>query len=268
MNFFQRQQQRADRIGAWVLEMLAGMQRFSMLFIWVARVLIRMKWLARPAVINVVIRQFYFTGVQSLPWIVIIALLVGVLSVYNIVVFARSVQNLSLIGTLVNTLLVQELGPMIVTFFLLVRSGVAVVTEVGNMQARGEDTFLHSLGISLYEYIYFPRVLAFAMCGLILTFTFVVVSIWVGGLLVSWMYVLNLSEFFLEVQRGTTLAEVIGMMLKAALYPMLACMILIDQGRSVGADPNQIPVRVSSGVLGVMMLILILDAGWVFVWSI
>jgi len=181
------------------------------------------------------------------------------------VVFARSIQDLSLIGHWINTLLVQEIAPMAVVLFLLIRSGVAVVTEVGHMQARGEDVFLHSLGISLFEYIYLPRVLAFALCGLILTFIFVVVSVWMGGLLVSWMYVLNFSEFLIEVQRGTEMKEVISMFLKGLLYPMLSCLILIDQGRCVGYDPNQIPVRVSSGVMGVIMLVLLLDATWLVV---
>jgi len=267
MSFIQRQNERADRVGAWVLNIGLGIWRFLQLFLWTARAFVRMRWLSRPAVINVVIRQLYFTGVQSLVWVIMMALVAGVLTVYNIVVFARSVQDLSLIGRLINSLLVQEIAPMAVILFLLIRSGVAVVTEVGHMQARGEDVFLHSLGISLFEYVYLPRVLAFAVCGLILSFIFVVVSIWMGGLLLSWMYVLNFSEFLIEVQRGTEFQEVVSMFLKGLLYPMLSCLVLIDQGRCVGFDPNQIPVRVSSGVMGVVMLVLSLDAIWLLVWS-
>jgi len=262
MSFIQQQHERADLVGAWVLNQGLGIWRFLHLLLWTSRAFIRMRWLSRPAVMDVVIRQLYFTGVQSLIWIVVIALLAGVLAVYNITVFARSVQDLLLIGSLINSLLVQEIAPMVVAFFLLVRSGVAVVTEVGHMQARGEDTFLHSLGISLFEYIYLPRALAFALSGLILTFVFVVISIWVGGLLLSWMYVLNFSEFLVEVQRGTEFKEVMVMFLKGVSYPLLSCMVLIDQGRCVGLDPNQIPIRVSSGVMGVVMLVLTLDVVW------
>lgn len=263
MNLIQRQNERADLVGAWVLNQGLGIWRFLHLLLWTSRALIRMRWLARPAVTDVVIRQLYFTGVQSLIWIVVMALIAGVLAVYNITVFARSIQDLSLIGRLINALLVQEIAPLVVTFFLLARSGVAVVTEVGHMQARGEDTFLHSLGISLFEYIYLPRALAFALSGLILTFIFVVISIWVGGLLLSWMYILNFNEFLLEVQRGTEFTEVMVMFLKGLIYPLLSCMVLIDQGRCVGSDPNQIPVRVSSGVMGVMMLVLTMDGAWI-----
>jgi phospholipid/cholesterol/gamma-HCH transport system permease protein len=217
---------------------------------------------------NVVVRQVYFTGVQSLPWILLIAFGTGALAVYNIVLFARNVQDLSLIGSLMNGLLVQEISPFLVAIFLLARSGVAVVTEVGHMQSRGEDTLLRSLGISPYEYLYMPRLLAFALCGVVLTFVFVVVSIWVGGLVLSWTHTLNFGTFLFEVQRGTNLEEVITMMVKGMLYPMISCMMLLDQGSCVENDPNQIPVRVTQGVLGALVLVLLFDVIWVLVWNI
>jgi len=266
-----RQQRRAERTGAWVLQLLLSMQRFVHVGLWTSRAFFRMRWLARPAVMHVVIRQLYFTGVQSLFMVVLIAALVGGLTVYNIAVFARSVQDLSLIGSLINSMLVQEIAPVMVTFFFVLRSGIAIVTEVGHMQVRGEVVYLHSLGISLYEYIYMPRVLAAALSGLILTFIFVLVSIWMGGLMLSWMYILNFSEFLLEIQRGTELHEVLAMFIKGMLYPMVACLFLIDQGRTVGSDPNQIPVRVSSGVLGVVMLLMVMmlvfDVCWGWLWN-
>lgn len=258
---------RADRVGLFSLRILEGMQRFLRLLVAVSRVFLRMRWISRPAVMNVVIRQVYFTGVQSLPWIVLIALGVGVLAVYNIVDFARRIQDLSLIGSLMNGVLVQEMAPFLVAIFLLARSGVAVVTEMGHMQSRGEDALLLSLGVSPYEYLYMPRVLAFSLCGLVLTFVFVVVSIWVGGLVVSWTYTLNFSEFLFEVQRGTDLKELIAMMVKGMLYPMLSCVMLLDQGSRVGNDPNQIPVRATYGVLGALLLMLFLDVVWVVIWN-
>jgi len=258
---------RADRVGLFSLQALQGVQRFFQIFVGVSRVFLRMRWISRPAVMNVVIRQVYFTGVQSLPWVIVIALGTGVLAVYNIVDFARRIQDLSLIGSLMNGVLVQEMAPFLVAIFLLARSGVAVVTEVGHMQSRGEDALLHSLGVSPFEYLYLPRILAFSLCGLVLTFVFVVVSIWVGGLVVSWTYTLNFSEFLFEVQRGTDLKELIAMIVKGMLYPMLSCFMLLDQGSKVGNDPNQIPVRATYGVLGALLLMLFLDVVWVLIWN-
>ncbi len=258
---------RADRVGLFSLQALQVLQRFFRLFVAIARVFLRMRWVSRPAVINVVIRQVYFTGVQSLPWVIVIALGAGVLAVYNIVDFSRRIQDLSLIGSLMNGVLVQEMAPFLVAIFLLARSGVAVVTEVGHMKSRGEDSLLLSLGVSPYEYLYLPRIIAFSLCGLVLTFVFVVVSIWVGGLVVSWTYTLNFSEFLFEVQRGTDLKELIAMIVKGMFYPMLSCIMLLDQGGRIENDPNQIPVRATYGVLGALLLMLFLDVVWVLIWN-
>jgi phospholipid/cholesterol/gamma-HCH transport system permease protein len=119
------------------------------------------------------------------------------------------------------------------------------------------------MGIHPHEYLHLPRVLAFALSGLILTFLFVVVSIWVGGLVVSWSYTLNFSEFLVEVRRGMDIEMMLAMMLKGMCFPMFSCMVLLDQACRVGRDPNQIPVRATNGVVGALIVMVLLDALWV-----
>jgi len=75
MSFIQQQHERADRVGAWVLHIGLGIWRFLQLLLWTSRAFMRMRWLSRPAVMNVVIRQLYFTGVQSLLWVLVMALI-------------------------------------------------------------------------------------------------------------------------------------------------------------------------------------------------
>ncbi|MDQ7011673.1 MAG: hypothetical protein Q9M29_07625, partial [Mariprofundaceae bacterium] len=92
---------RAERVGETVLRLLAGLRRLYSLTFSVLATGLRLQWLSRPAVKFVMVRQIYFTGVQSLPWVVLVALVAGVLAVFNIVVFAKSVQDMSLIGSLI-----------------------------------------------------------------------------------------------------------------------------------------------------------------------
>jgi len=250
---------RADRVGAQAIHLAQGVWRFLDFVVSVLAAGLRLRWLHRPAVVSVMVRQIYFTGVQSLVWVLLLSLGIGVLTVYNIVTFAKGIGDLSLIGRLVNGVLVQEMAPLIIAVFLLARSGVAVVTEVGTMHIRGEDLLLRSLGISCQEYLFWPRMMAFALCGLILTFMFVALALWVGGLVVSWTYTLNFGEYLIDVRQGTTLTELLMMAAKGLVYPLLACGMLLDQAGRVGDNPNQIPVRATYGVLGSLMIVLFLD---------
>lgn len=135
-----------------------------------------------------------------------------------------------------------------------------MVTELGTMHVRGEDLTLRSMGISVQEYLLWPRLMAFTLCGLILTFVFVFVSIWLGGLLVSLSYEINFIDFLIEVRRGTSFNEILMLILKGSLYPMLSAIMLLNRGCRVGREPNLIPVHATQGVLGALMLILMSDA--------
>jgi len=256
----QQMNQRADTLGASVIHMFYESRRAYRLTASILSAGLRLQWITRPAVTNVVFRQIYFTGVQSMLWIVLVAFGIGALSVYNIVDFAKSIQDMSLIGQLISDLLVKEVAPLVVTILLLSRSGVAVVTELGTMHVRGEDLTLSSMGISKEEYLLWPRLLAFTLCGLILTFTFVFVSIWLGGLIVSMSYEINFIDFLIEVRRGTSMEEIMILLGKGTLYPMLSAVMLLNMGCKVGREPNMIPVYATQGVLGSLMLVIMSDA--------
>lgn len=258
--FTERINHHADRLGGRVIHLFAELVRAYRLTASVMAVGVKMHWLSRPAVSNVVFRQIYFTGVQGVPWVAMVAIGVGTLSVYNIVDLAKNIQDMSMIGQLISGLLVQEVAPLVVTILLLSRSGVAVVTELGTMHVRGEDLTLGSMGISKAEYLLWPRLMAFTLCGLILTFVFVFISIWLGGLLVSMTYEINFIDFMIEVRRGTTLEEIAVLLSKAALYPMLSAIMLLNMGCKVGREPNMIPVYATQGVLGSLMLVVMVDA--------
>jgi len=250
----------ADRIGTKCLHLFADMRRIFDLIAVVLGAGFHSGWWAKPAIIHVVIRQIYFTGIQSLPWVILMAIAVGVLGVYNVVAFSRSVGDVSLIGQLIASLLVLEVAPLIVIVLMLSRSGVAVVTELGTMHARGEDLTLKSMGIDVREYLLWPRLLAFTICGLILTFIFAFVSIWLGGLLVSLSYNISFVDFLVEVRRSLWLDKLALLMLKGVLYPMLSIVILLYQGCTVGREPNLIPVHATQGVFGALMTVLMSDS--------
>jgi len=250
---------RAECVGYASLSLLAGMAEFQSFMIRMVRNFLKFSWLKRPAVTHVLIRQLYFTGIESLPWVLMMVMLAGATAVYSVVPFARQLHDNSLIGTLVNALLVQEMTPLLVSVFLLARSGVAVVTEIGNMHVRGEDMLLRSMGISVFEYLFLPRLIAFAVCGLILTILFAAGSIWLGGLMLAWTDQMSLSRVLLEIRSGASLDGCLLLAFKAVIYPLLSCTMLLFQACRARCNPNLIPVCTTRGVLWALMLMVLVD---------
>lgn len=246
----------ADRVGDNVIHVVLALVDYTSFLSRLIREGVHLRWIRRPAAANVLLRQIYFTGVEPLLWIAFILLAPGVLLIYNIALLSKRLNDPALLSLLVNEAFVVEMAPLLVTLILLARSGVATVTEIGNMSVRGEILLLRCLGISEYDYLYLTRALAFALCGLVWTVGCMVFTLWFAGLLLAWTGEMELMRYLESIRSGLGIADVGWMVFKGLTYPFLACTVLVYEGSRVGHKPNNIPLRTYQGVLAVLFLII------------
>jgi len=249
----------AERCGQLTLWMINGIIAFALFLRHILNVSIRFRWLTRPAVIHVLIRQIYFTGIQSLPWVMFLSLTVGLLSIYSLVSFAQHIENLSLIGQLFRHLFIVEITPLLISIFLLARSGVALITEIGHIHLRREHLLLRSLGIDITEYLYLPRMIAFMSCHLVLCFVFITLSIWLSTVFMAWNGDMSSFRFLSELRRDSSFEALMTLMFKSCCFSMLSCAILLYHGSRMISNPNLMPIHTTYGVLGSLMMIITID---------
>ncbi|MDQ6962997.1 MAG: ABC transporter permease [Mariprofundaceae bacterium] len=254
-----RMHRQATRCGYLMLWATSGLLSFSAFLGRILKVGIQFQWLKRPTVIHVLIRQMYFTGIQSLSWILFLSVSVGLLSIYSLVAFAQTIENLPLIGKLFRDIFVIEMTPILISVFLLARSGVALITEVGHMHLRREHLLLRSLGIGVEEYLYLPRMVAFISCHLILCFVFITLSLWLSTLFISWHGDMSAFRFLAELRQESSLEALLILMLKSFLFSFLSCGVLLYHGSRMLNNPNLLPIHATYGVLGSLMLMIALD---------
>ena len=248
-----------DKLGGAVLHLAIDFYRF-LAFIWsLTMALLFLRWVRRPAVMFVLVRQIYFTGVQGLVWVMPISIGAGVLIVYNIVLFAKNMGDLTIIRSLTEYVVLLELGPLLISLLILVRSGVAVASEIGHMHIRREHVLLKSLGINPAEYLFLPRVLAFGLSGIIHAFIFVNLSIWLAGLLLLWTHAIDFSKYLFEIREAIGFSTLLIMAVKSLVYPMLCCIALLFHSSQVGHNPHMVPVRTAHGVMGALTSIVIAE---------
>lgn len=138
----------------------------------------------RSTVRNVLLRQIYFTGVEALPVITISGLAVGISAVTQAGVWLVKMDQPALFGPLVTAVVIQNLGPLLVNFFVISRSGAAITVELGNMVINQEVKVLESQGIDPFVYLVVPRIVGVLVSVLCLTIAFVSVAL-LGGYLFS-----------------------------------------------------------------------------------
>jgi phospholipid/cholesterol/gamma-HCH transport system permease protein len=107
-----------------------------------------------------VITQLYSTGVQSIPLVCVTAVLSGVVtSQQGGYQFTGSVP-LYILGSVVTSSIVLELGPVMTAVVLIGRVGARITAELGTMRVSEQIDALHSLGQDPVAVLAAPRLIA------------------------------------------------------------------------------------------------------------
>lgn len=104
------------------------------------------------------LRQILFTGVEALPFVLITALITGAAVVMVLLgKFAFLTPDRKVLGDLLVSVLVRELGPLMTAMIVILRSGTAIAVELGYMRVLKEMDALDAMGISHFRFVILPR---------------------------------------------------------------------------------------------------------------
>src|SRR5438309_11284262 len=92
-------------------------------------------------------QQLLFFGVDSVRFVLVVAVLVGISIVVQLDVWTGKLGQSQKLGPLLVVVVARELGPLFANFVLIVRGGSAIATELGLMKAGGEVRVLEAQGI-------------------------------------------------------------------------------------------------------------------------
>jgi phospholipid/cholesterol/gamma-HCH transport system permease protein len=107
-----------------------------------------------------VLDQFWAMGVQSLPLVLVTAVISGVVTTQQGGYQLTSTIPLYVLGSVVASSVVLELGPVMTSFVLIGRVGARITAELGTMQVSEQIDALHSLGRDPVAVLAAPRIIA------------------------------------------------------------------------------------------------------------
>lgn len=107
-----------------------------------------------------VTHHLYTTGVQAIPIVALIALLISIVLAYQgatqLQRFGASIYTIDLVAISV----LREMGVLLTSIIVAGRSGSAFAAEIGFMKSNEEVDALNTMGLDPYEILVLPRVLA------------------------------------------------------------------------------------------------------------
>jgi phospholipid/cholesterol/gamma-HCH transport system permease protein len=221
--------------------------------------------LRKRVVREVLYKQIYFTGVQPLAEVLLLAVLVGYLFVV-LMERAHSVAGEASSRMLIHWL-VMELSPFACGMIVLSRSGSAITSEIAGMTQKGEVRSLQLLGIDPESYLLVPRLFGVALGTMLLSFWFFV-GCTLGGLTLSALFSSTSFERFFDVFAGSVnLTDLVYPPFKGAVTGMGIAAIGCNQGLHVPASSAETPKAVIATITHGTFFVLIANTLLVLVAS-
>ena len=242
-----------DSIGRWVNGRLRYYLDVSTLLYLALQELVTGRAKGFPLVLEITLRQIYFTGVQGLKVITLVSLTLGT------IVIVQSESQMSLLGgvhfisTILVLVILRELGPLLTAFIVIGRSGTAIATELGNMIVARELEAMEAMGINTIYFIVTPRIFGVTLAVFCLTIYFNVVAL-LGGVVVSKMILtIPLPVFLRELAVSLTATDLVFGILKSFVFGLLIALTCTYHGLTVGFSTTEVPQAATRGVVSAIL---------------
>jgi phospholipid/cholesterol/gamma-HCH transport system permease protein len=211
-------------------------------------------------IIRVVLMQVYFTGVQALPLIGLMGLLVGVLVIIQAIPQLSRLGAGESLGQLMVVVILRELSPLLTAFVVVARSGTAVASELGNMVVNREVTALESMGISQIQYVVAPRFFGGIISVVCLAFYFNIVAL-VGGFICCSFFVKNmiLSFYILKIVEALNFSDIMIFLLKNFTGGAMIFLISALNGLRVHGASTEVPIAAKNAVVQAILFCVIFN---------
>jgi phospholipid/cholesterol/gamma-HCH transport system permease protein len=207
-------------------------------------------------------RQILFTGVEASGLTCLIAFLAGVSIVTQAQVWSSNLGQSAMLGPVLIAVLMREVGPLLVNFVVIGRSGTAMAAELATMTVRNEVDILDAQGVDPMTYLVMPRILAMALSVFSLSVFFVAVSLGTGYLLGVLLGIMpgDASLFATSVLGAIQPRDVANLIAKTVLPALCTGAICCVEGLTIRRAATEIPQAVTRSVVRSISIMLLISA--------
>jgi phospholipid/cholesterol/gamma-HCH transport system permease protein len=205
-------------------------------------------------------RQVARTGIDALPIIGLMAVMISVVIGYQGVAQLRPYGGEDFTINLVAVSMVREMGVLITAIMVAGRSGSAFAAEIGVMRARDEIDALKVMGMDPMEMLVVPRLIALVITMPLLTFFSDVMGL-VGGSVIS-LALLDVSplQYVERVRQAIDDSDLFVGLVKAPIFGFLIAIIGCMHGLRVRGSAESVGTETTRAVVKAIFIVIVLDA--------
>jgi phospholipid/cholesterol/gamma-HCH transport system permease protein len=206
------------------------------------------------------VRTLHETGVQALPIVGIITLLIGLILAFigavQLSQFGASVYVADLVGLAMS----REMAAVMTAIVLAGRTGAAFAAQLGTMQGNEEIDALSTLGISPIEFLVLPRMLGLALMMPVLYVYGCFIGLFGGYLVGTAMLGLSAEAYIDRTREAVHLTDFSIGFVKSVVFGLVVAFAGCQRGMEAGRSAAAVGLATTSAVVSAIVYIIVIDA--------
>ena len=227
--------------------------KFSSILLTGWYLIIQKKRGQRREFLTILLRQSYFTFVQSIFITGCLGFLCGVVFSFQAHWGLSFFGGQDKLGELLVYVIFREITPMATALLLIARSVTAVASELATMKVTSEIEALEVLGIDNYTYLFGPRVFAGALslfCMALIFWTASVFGSWFGSNVTGY---LPFSQLISAVTRAVTLPDLFFFTLKTVIGGGFFFYLACRRSMLIEGSSFEVPIATNQAVVDALI---------------
>lgn len=211
-------------------------------------------------VIGETLRQVYFTGVQAIPVVMLMAFLIGIVLSYQGASQLERFGAKIFVVDMVSIGMTREMGALLAAILVAGRSGSAFAAALGTMKLNEEVDALQVLGLNPNQILILPRVLGLLIALPALTLFADLAGLAGGALIAIGSLDISSVQFFERVGSSTGMDDFLAGLIKAPFFAVLIAMVGTLRGMQVRQSAEELGLKTTEAVVQSIFLIICADA--------
>jgi phospholipid/cholesterol/gamma-HCH transport system permease protein len=196
-------------------------------------------------VIRETVRQVRATGVRTLPSVLQMGLLVGLIAATQMISLLAGFTGTTKVWGILVLIIFREVAPLVTAIIVAGRAGTVVAADLANMVVSEEMDALETMGISPLHYAVLPRMLGLFLASSALSFYFVAAALAGAAAVARLSLSLPFTFFINNILQNLETRDLAIFVSKAAVFALLISSVCAWKGLTVGRSRQEVPLAVS-----------------------
>jgi len=239
--------------------LFAGVSRLGALFRDVAGSVLSAFVKPRNIRANALFEQMVFTGVDSIPIIMLVGAAVGMVLALQAAYQLKESGAVLYTGSLVSVSVTRELGPLVAGIVISGRIGARMAAELGTMKSQEEVDALVTMGLDPVRYLVVLRCLSLMIMLPCLTVITILMAM-AGGFAVGvWGVGINPDLYIAKSLDPLIIKDIVTGLTKSGIFAAVIGLVSCHQGLSVEGGADAVGKATTQAVVTSIVMIIVTD---------